>query len=124
MAELKVVWNQRALNHFDRIAEWYSLNLGKQASVKFAKGIKSTLQTLSHSPVHRELSDLFSDACKKQNIYQLIQKATDNADIVLDYFTDTRFQKDEYFQNAYFMNKLGAKTFTKQVLADIGLIKP
>lgn len=75
-------------------------------------------------PVHRELSDLFSDACKKQNIYQLIQKATDNADIVLDYFTDTRFQKDEYFQNAYFMNKLGAKTFTKQVLADIGLIKP
>ena len=50
MAELKVVWNRRALNHFDKIAEWYSLNLGKQAATKFAKGIQNTLRTLSHSP--------------------------------------------------------------------------
>ena len=50
MAELRVVWNRRALNHFEKIAEWYSLNLGKQAATKFAKGIQNTLQTLSHSP--------------------------------------------------------------------------
>ena len=50
MAELKVAWNRRALNHFEKIAEWYFLNLGEQAATKFAKGIQNTLQTLSHSP--------------------------------------------------------------------------
>ena len=70
MAELKVVWNQRALNHFDKIAEWYSLNLGKQASVKFAKGIKSTLQTLSHSP-HIGLVDE-SRSTKKTTYYSFL----------------------------------------------------
>ncbi|MBQ8736797.1 MAG: type II toxin-antitoxin system RelE/ParE family toxin [Bacteroidaceae bacterium] len=50
MDKLKVVWNRRALRCFDRIAEWYSINMGKQAASKFAKGIQNTLHTLSYSP--------------------------------------------------------------------------
>ncbi len=50
MVELRVVWNHRALKHFDSIAEWYAFNMGKQAAAKFAKGIQNTLHTLAHSP--------------------------------------------------------------------------
>ena len=50
MDKLTIVWNKRALSHFERIVEWYSFNMGKMAAMKFAKGIHSTLQTLSHSP--------------------------------------------------------------------------
>jgi len=47
---LRIAWNRRALNHFDRIAEWYAFNMGKQAAAKFAKGVQNTLHTLAHSP--------------------------------------------------------------------------
>lgn len=50
MDKLRIAWNRRALNHFDRIAEWYAFNMGKQAAAKFAKGVQNTLHTLAHSP--------------------------------------------------------------------------
>ena len=73
-------------------------------------------------PVHSELSKLFSNKFMEQNIYSLIRKATDKKEIILDYFYDTRFQKDEYFMNAYLMNEQGAKYFSNTLLKDLKII--
>ena len=74
-------------------------------------------------PVHASLSSRLSSVFLKSYVYDFIDKAIDNKSILLDYFNDTSFQKDDFFQNSYFMNKNGASKFTKRVLADLGLIK-
>lgn len=74
-------------------------------------------------PIHPTLSSHLSDVFMKNYVYDFINKAIDNKNILLDYFHDRSLQKDEYFQNSYFMNKHGASIFTKRVLADLGLNK-
>lgn len=73
-------------------------------------------------PVHPELSSRFSSTFMKNYVYGLINAATDDESIVLDYFNNALFHKDEYFQNSYYMNSIGAKVFTEKVLNDLNLI--
>ena len=70
-------------------------------------------------PVHPELSQLLSATFRQNYIYTFIRKAETDPAPFLDYMDDTRFQKDEYFQNPYFMNKQGAKAFTNQLINDL-----
>lgn len=40
----------------------------------------------------------------------------------IDYSRDSRFLSDSYYASALFLNDLGAKYFTKQLLTDLNLI--
>ncbi len=73
-------------------------------------------------PVHKELSSLLSDSFMKNYVYDFIETAINDRTIVLDYFNNALFHKDEYFQNSYYMSSIGAKIFTERVLKDLGLI--
>ena len=70
-------------------------------------------------PVHPELSHLLSGTFRENYIYTFIRKAETAPAPFIDYMNDTRFQKDEYFQNPYFMNKQGATAFTNQLIIDL-----
>lgn len=74
-------------------------------------------------PVHPELSSRFSDSFMKNYVYSFIEASTDDSSIVLDYFNNTSFHEDSYFQDSFFLNKKGARIFTKRVLEDLNLIK-
>ena len=70
-------------------------------------------------PVHKELSSRLSDSFIKNYVYDFIETAINDKTIVLDYFNNALFHKDEYFQNSYYMNSIGAKVFTEKVLKDL-----
>lgn len=71
-------------------------------------------------PMHKELSSLLSDMFYRNYIENLI-KGIDAP--VYNYMRDERFNSDEYFKNALFLNKIGAGTFTKEFLSKLGLCK-
>ena len=50
MENLKVKWYKRPQNRFDRIATWYSCNMGAKAAMNFSEDVRKTVVILSHSP--------------------------------------------------------------------------
>lgn len=50
MENLKIKWHKRSQNQFDKIATWYSCNMGAKAAMHFAEDVSKTVKTLSHSP--------------------------------------------------------------------------
>ena len=73
-------------------------------------------------PAHRTLNDYFSPTFINNYITSFIEELNAPSVKVLDYLNHPSFTKDEYFRDAYFMNEVGAKAFTKQVLKDLKLI--
>lgn len=50
MENLKVKWYKRSQNQLDKIATWYSCNMGAKAAMHFTEDVSKTVKTLSHSP--------------------------------------------------------------------------
>lgn len=75
------------------------------------------------TPMHSALAEQFSPEFRKNYLYAPFEKFSNQGILFLDYIDDERFAKDEYFINSFFMNKNGAKFFTKQVLEDLKLLK-
>lgn len=73
-------------------------------------------------PLHKCLSNLFSENFRQNYIYNFIDNANKNRVRFLNFMDDSRFQKDEYFYNAFLMNKKGASYFTKCLLTDLQII--
>lgn len=73
-------------------------------------------------PAHHTLNDYFSPQFVNNYITSFIEELNAPSVKVLDYLNHPSFTKDEYFRDAYFMNEIGAKAFTKQVLKDLKLI--
>ena len=73
-------------------------------------------------PVHPTLSSRLSNSFMKNYVYDFVEPVMDKEAILLDYFNNISFHKDEYFQNSFFMSKEGANTFTKKILMDIGIL--
>ncbi len=71
-------------------------------------------------PVTKALGDRFSNSFIDDNIKNYTNQATNERDIlILDYLRDNRFQDTSLYFNSFFMNRKGAKFFTKQVLKDL-----
>ncbi len=70
-------------------------------------------------PMHPTLAEQFSCTFRNSYIYYALHDITSKGVLFLDYWKDSRFMKDEYFYNSFFMNKIGAKIFTKQVSMDL-----
>lgn len=69
-------------------------------------------------PVHKALSDMLSPAFMTNYVYDFV-KAAGADDIFLNYFNDSLFQNDDYFQNSFYLNIKGAKIFTNELLNKI-----
>ena len=73
-------------------------------------------------PVHPELREYFTDSFVEHYINDFLKKGNTQGAIFKNYMFDKRFNSDKYFLNSLFLNKKGARKFTKIVLADIGVI--
>ena len=74
-------------------------------------------------PVYHTLGEYFSEEAKRQIIDGLLSFIKDSKVRILNYMDDPSYNKNpEFFLNSFFLNGEGAKRFTKQVFADIGLI--
>ena len=71
-------------------------------------------------PMHRSLRSLLPDDFKKHYVDDFLMGLDAS---ILDYMDNNFRDMNYYFDTALFLNKKGAKLFTKQVLSDIGLLK-
>lgn len=71
-------------------------------------------------PVTEYLSSQFSDEFLKNHILAYIDKANIVNAPILNYLKDERFIAPEYYINSFFMNRAGARKFTKVVINDLG----
>lgn len=49
MENLKVKWHKHSQSQFDRIATWYSCNMGAKAAMNFSEDVRRTVMLLFHS---------------------------------------------------------------------------
>lgn len=75
-------------------------------------------------PIHQSLLNLFSSKARDTYVYSFIREIRNNVDVqFLDYCEcDSISNNNKCFSNAYFLNNVGAKIFTKRVLTDLNLI--
>ena len=72
-------------------------------------------------PVTEHLSAYYSEKFKYTYIHSFLKEV--NRDVkLLDYSNDKNFTCDNLYFNSFFLNKIGAKKFTRTVLTDLGLI--
>ena len=71
-------------------------------------------------PMHHSLRELLPNDFKKQYVDDFLMDLDAQ---ILDCMDNDIRDMDGYFDTALFLNKKGAKLFTKQVLTDIGIIK-
>ena len=73
-------------------------------------------------PMHPLLSGKFPITFESQYIEPMKEAAESRGVLCIDYLRDNRFFNDSLYETALFLNKDGAKAFTRQVLSDIRLI--
>lgn len=73
-------------------------------------------------PMHSSLYNQIPEAFKLQYIKPLVDAVINKGYAFIDYSRDSRFLSDSYYASALFLNDLGAKYFTKQLLTDLNLI--
>ena len=67
-------------------------------------------------PMHPSLRKKLTAQCRENYIYSFIRKANEQNVLFLNYMDDERFDKDEYYRNAFMMSEKGAKLFTGIIL--------
>ena len=55
MAELKIIWTNRALAVFQKTAYWYAANLGIQFAATFAKNVDEAIHKILLMPTVGQL---------------------------------------------------------------------
>ena len=73
-------------------------------------------------PVTKYLSSQFSEEFIQDHIFAYIEKANTIKAPVLNYLKDERFTPPEYYINSFFMNRVGAKMFTKEVMKNLNVM--
>ena len=73
------------------------------------------------TPMSEPLQDYFTDSVKKNLIYDFLDKVERPNIKFLDYSNNKELQNPDLYFNSLYMNLVGRKKFTKQVLRDIGL---
>lgn len=72
-------------------------------------------------PIHKSLSEKLGEDFMKHYVYDFIDAVGAN-DILLDYFKSTDFNDDSYFMNSFYLNKVGAEKFTKDITERVNVI--
>lgn len=72
-------------------------------------------------PVTKALSSYFPNKFVEEQIINYILQSNQKNVRFLNYWKDKQFEAKEFYFNSFFMNKIGRKRFTKQVLKDLGL---
>lgn len=74
-------------------------------------------------PMYHTLAEEFDEKTRQLFVYDLIEKIEDKTVQFYNYMDDSRFSRDSsLFMNSFFLNKKGAKKFTRIALTDIGLL--
>ncbi len=74
-------------------------------------------------PMYHTLAEKFDEKARQLFVYDLIEKIEDKTVPFHNYMDDSRFSRDSsLFMNSFFLNKKGAKKFTRIALTDIGLL--
>lgn len=74
-------------------------------------------------PMYHTLAEKFDEKARQLFVYDLIEKIEDKTVPFYNYMDDSRFSRDSsLFMNSFFLNKKGAKKFTRIALTDIGLL--
>lgn len=74
-------------------------------------------------PMYHTLAEKFDEKARQLFVYDLIEKIEDKTVPFHNYMDDSRFSRDSsLFMNSFFLNKKGAKEFTRIALTDIGLL--
>lgn len=69
---------------------------------------------LVYLPLTKELNNIFPESYVNQYIKTCSEQAIKDSNVeIIDYMQDKRFQKHEYYINSFFMNRFGAKIFTR-----------
>ncbi|MCQ2217119.1 MAG: hypothetical protein MJZ33_01380 [Paludibacteraceae bacterium] len=93
--------------------------LGEMLDFCLERGFKPVVvMPAMHPTLHKQIPTCFDS----QYIAPLLEEAEKRGVACLDYMRDERFENDNYYLSALFMNEQGAKAFTKQVLKDLTLI--
>ena len=74
-------------------------------------------------PMYHTLAEEFDEKARQLFVYDLIEKIEDKTVQFYNYMDDSRFSRDSPLSmNSFFLNKKGAKKFTRIALTDIGLL--
>ena len=73
-------------------------------------------------PMHKTLTNKFSDSMKEKFIYAFIEEGNKECIPFLDYMEDDELSDITLFRNSYFLNEKGAKLFTRKVLKDVNFL--
>lgn len=75
-------------------------------------------------PMYHTLAEKFTPDIRRVFVGALLEKMINRDVVFLDYMGDEEFTNNrELFRNSFFLNKKGAKIFTRKVLTDIGILK-
>ena len=105
------------LSETNRTAVEYNINVLKEA-IEYCKqnGLRIVFAYL---PLTRQLGDYFSSNYVERQMTQYVKEAVGDSDIILaDYMRDARFQDTAYYINSFFMNRIGARKFTKAFIEE------
>lgn len=81
---------------------------------------RSYRPVIVYLPVTKSLGEKFNDEFVDKYIKSYVDKAISGLDVhVYDYLKDRRFQKNEYYINSFFMNRVGARFFTNEFIRDL-----
>ena len=72
-------------------------------------------------PVTKVLSCYLADKFVEEYIIDYINRSNEKKVRLLNYWKDERFEDEKFYFNSFFMNHIGRKQFTEQVLRDLGL---
>ena len=98
---------------------------GRKSRLKIVKDIicfcyeRDLNPVIVFPPVHNSLNYYFTSTFVTNYITSFLEELNEPSVKVLDYLNHPAFTKDEFFQDAYFMNDQGARRFTQQVLSDL-----
>lgn len=114
-------WNQEfniniedmaPLSKTNQDAVEYNIDILKKA-VGFCKS-KGFRLIFAYLPITQELSKYFSSDYVEEQMTRYVKEVVDGDMCTLvDYMRDSRFQDAKYYINSFFMNRTGAKIFTK-----------
>lgn len=74
-------------------------------------------------PMSAFLAARFTSQMRETYIYSFIRQANVHQIPFLDYLDDERFSAPDLYFNSFFLNLRGRKLFTRQVLADLGIVE-
>ena len=110
------------LSEANQKAVEYNINVLKEA-IKFCK--QSGLHIVfTYLPLTKQLGGYFSADYVETQMTRYVKEAIGDNDIPLsDHMRDERFQSTDYYINSFFMNRTGARKFTKTFVEETIVVR-